>query len=217
MPIEPSIKRAVTFIDGQNLFHCAKQAFGHSYPNYDVEALSRIVCIRQGWELDQARFYTGIPEAADNAFWNYFWAGRLAVMGRQEKIHVFSRHLRYRNRVVRLHDGSTFSYRTGEEKGIDVRICIDIIRLAHEKVFDVALIFSQDQDLSEVAEEIRKIAREQDRWIKVASAFPFNPDHKFRRGIDRTDWIRIDRAMYDACLDTRDYRPKEVAEPLLDE
>ena len=65
---------------------------------------------------------------------------------------------------------------------------------------------SQDQDLSEVAEEIRSIAREQARWIKIASAFPTSPSAPNRRGIDKTDWIRIDRAIYDACLDRRDSR-----------
>ncbi len=70
----------------------------------------------------------------------------------------------------------------------------------------MALIFSQDQDLSEVAEEIRVIAREQNRWIKVASAFPLSPTTRNRRGIDKTDWIPIDRATYDSCLDRRDYR-----------
>jgi hypothetical protein len=29
------------------------------------------------------------------------------------------------------------------------------------------------------------------------------PNH---RGINSTDWIRIDRAAYDACIDPRDYR-----------
>jgi hypothetical protein len=72
----------------------------------------------------------------------------------------------------------------------------------------VALIFSQDQDLSEVAQEIRQIAEEQARWIKVASAFPSSPALGNRRGIDKTDWIRIDRTTYDACLDRRDYRSK---------
>jgi hypothetical protein len=72
----------------------------------------------------------------------------------------------------------------------------------------VAVIFSQDQDLSEVAEEIRTIAQEQDRWIKIVSAFPFSPTSRNRRGIEKTDWIRIDRALYGACLDRRDYRPK---------
>jgi len=70
------------------------------------------------------------------------------------------------------------------------------------------VLFSQDQDLSEVAEEIRVIAREQRRWIKVASAFPLSPTTRNRRGIDKTDWTWIDRDTYDACVDTRDYRRK---------
>jgi uncharacterized LabA/DUF88 family protein len=42
---------------------------------------------------------------------------------------------------------------TAEEKGIDVRIAIDVIRLAHRNAYDVALLFSQDQDLSELCVE----------------------------------------------------------------
>jgi len=78
--------------------------------------------------------------------------------------------------------------------------------MAHRSEYDVAVILSQDQDLSEVAEEIRAIAREQNRWIKIACAFPSSPTSRNRRGIDKTDWIKIDRGMYDACLDQRDYR-----------
>jgi len=96
---------------------------------------------------------------------------------------------------------------TGVEKGIDVRIAVDVIRLAHKGTFDVALLFCRDQDLSEVADEIREIARDQKRWIKIASAYPYSPVSRMR-GIDKTDWIKLDRATYDACLDTRDYRPK---------
>lgn len=94
------------------------------------------------------------------------------------------------------------------EKGVDVRLALDVVRLAHGQEYDIALIFSQDQDLSEVADEIRVVAQEQGRWIKAASAFPVSPVVPKPRGINRTDWIKIDRATYDACLDTRDYRPK---------
>jgi len=100
MSQEPSHKRAVSFIDGQNLFYAAKEAFGYSHPNYDVHALSRALCQRQGWQLAQVRFYTGIPDIADDADKNYFWSGKLALMGKQG-IEVFSRTLRYRNRKVR--------------------------------------------------------------------------------------------------------------------
>jgi len=83
-----------------------------------------------------------------------------------------------------------------------------VVSLARRQALDVALVFSQDQDLSEVADEIREIARQQGRWIKMASAFPASPVYGNRRGINGTDWIRIERAEYDACLDRRDYRPK---------
>jgi len=95
----------------------------------------------------------------------------------------------------------------GEEKGIDVRMAIDIMRMVRQNLLDVALLFSQDQDFSEVADEVRAVAREQRRWIKIASAFPFSPTASNRRGINKTDWIAIDRTLYDACIDRGDYRP----------
>lgn len=207
MPPEPVDKRAVAFFDGQNLFHAARTAFGYTWPNYDPAALAAAVCDGQGWCLTQTRFYTGVPDAEDNPFWNHFWTHKLAMLGRKG-VHVYSRSLRYRNQRVRLPDGGEHTFLTGEEKGIDVRIALDVIRLAHRGECDVALVFSQDQDLSEVADEIRQIAREQDRWIKIASAFPLSPAGGNRRGVNGTDWITIDRATYDACLDPRDYRPR---------
>ena len=207
MPPEPAQKRAVVFIDGQNLFHSVRESFGYTYPNYDVRALARRVCQDKGWELAQVRFYTGVPDLSDDARWHEFWSHKFAMMGRQG-IHVYSRPLRYRNKRVNLPDGSEYTFLAGEEKGIDVRIAIDVIRMGHHKEYDVALIFSQDQDLSEVADEIRAIAREQDRWIKVACAFPISPTMRNRRGIEKTDWIQVDRVTYDTCLDHRDYRPK---------
>lgn len=127
-------------------------------------------------------------------------------MGR-DAIDVFMRPLRYRNKQIRLPDGTTHSFLDGDEKGIDVRIALDVISLAHKRQYDVAIIFSRDQDMAEVAEEIRVIAAEQQRWIKLVSAYPVSPAVRFR-GIDKTDWFRIDRALYDSCVDKRDYRPK---------
>jgi uncharacterized LabA/DUF88 family protein len=171
MPPEPAIKRTVAFVDGQNLFHAVREAFGYTYPNFDPSALARETCTRQGWKLDQVRFYTGIPDPADDPFWSHFWLHKLAMLGRQGVV-VYSRSLRYRNRRVRLPDGIEHTYLAGEEKGIDVRIALDIVRMAHRSAYEVALVFSQDQDLSEVAEEIRTIAREQGRWLKMALRLP---------------------------------------------
>lgn len=205
MPVEPSAKRAVAFIDGQNLFYAAREAFGYTYSNYDVRRLADCICQAQGWQLAGVRFYTGVPNVQASAIWNHFWVHKLAAMGRQG-VRVYTRPVRYRNQRVRLSNGTEVTHRTGEEKGIDVRIALDVFRMAQRNEYDVALILSQDQDLSEVAREIPRVAREQNRWIKIACAFPLSPTTCNRRGIDKTDWIHITRDVYDACLDPRDYR-----------
>ncbi len=207
MPAEPAVKRAIAFIDGQNLFHNARGAFGHHYPNYDVSKLAATVCSQKGWTLSRVQFYTGVPSQADNAFWHSFWANKLAMMGRRG-VRVYSRPLVYRDKLIAIPGYGNFTFSSGEEKGIDVRLALDALDAAHRNEFDVALVFSQDQDLSELAALIRLVARFQNRWIKIASAFPDGPSSSNRRGIDRTDWCPIDRAMYDACIDPRDYRPK---------
>ena len=45
----PDIKRAVSFIDGQNLYRHTKDAFGHHHPNYDPRRLADAVCAVYGW------------------------------------------------------------------------------------------------------------------------------------------------------------------------
>jgi len=189
VPPEPSEKRTIAFIDGQNLFYAAKTAFGYSYPNYDPLKLAEAVVSGQSsWSLTGTYFYTGVPDPQDSQFWNVFWSRKLAVLGTRG-VKIFTRARRH-----------------GKEKGIDVRLALDVVRLARQREFDVALIFSQDQDLSEAADEVRAISIEQQRWIKVASAYPSSVSTANQRGIDRTDWIQIDKATYDACIDPLDYR-----------
>lgn len=202
---EPKQKRAIAFVGGQDLFHAAKESFGYSFPNYDVKLLVEKICQDHGWLVERICFYTGVPDAQDNIRWNTFWNKKLANMGKKG-IKVFQRVMRYRNETVSLPNGQSKTILVGQEKGIDVRIALDIIALALDGAYDVALVFSQDQDLSEVADEIRKIAGQQNRWIKIASAFPKSPTSKNTRGINKTDWIPIDRTTYDSCIDPKDYR-----------
>ena len=210
MQAEPAVKRAVAFFDGQNLFHAVKRAFGYTFPNYDPRLLAERICAEKGWTLTGVCFYTGVPSVQDNAFWNHFWNAKLAVLGTRNVV-PFSRPLRYRNETIQLPDGTQHTSLVGHEKGIDVRIALDIVRQAIDGTYDVALLFSQDQDLSEVVDEVKAIAQQESRWIRVACAFPESPASGKRRGVNGADWIRIDRALYDTCLDPSDYRPKKPA------
>ena len=196
MPAEPTRKRVVAFVDGQNLFHNARQVFGYTYPNYDVKKLSESICEQHGWELVGVQFYTGVPAYSDNPFWHDFWSNRLTAMGRTVK--CYSRPLVYRTKMIEVPGHGKHSFVVGEEKGIDVRLALDAIDAAHRGDLDVALIFSQDQDLSELAEMIRKVARLQNRWIKIASAYPIGPHAMNRRGINSTDWCPFDKATYES-------------------
>ncbi len=186
---------AVAFVDGQNLYHTAKEAFGYEFPNFDVKKLATAVCAAKGWKLTQTRFYSGVPPKTRSPWWHEYWAKKTTRMTRSG-VHVTTRPLRYTEEL--LSDGTYAAI--PREKGIDVRIAIDVLSMAIEKQFDVALIFSQDQDLNEVATEVRRIAQKQNRWIKVASAYPIGGPNT--RGIDGTDWIKIDKQMYDGCLDS---------------
>jgi len=203
---EPKIKNAIIFIDGQNLYRAAKDAFGYNYPNYDIKLLSEWVCSDHKWNLNDIYFYTGMPDPQDDALWHSFWSKKLSYMGRMG-INIFSRSLRYHNKDWTCPScNKKYTSLVGHEKGVDVRIALDIIRLAHQKTYDVGIIFSQDQDLSEVADEVRRISAEQNRWIKLVSVFPVSPTYQNKWGINKTDWIKIDKKIYDSCIDTCDYR-----------
>jgi hypothetical protein len=70
-------KKSILFIDGQNLFYAAKEAFGYTYPNYDPKKLAGRICQQEGWQLAEARFYTGVP---DQYRLLYFFAGKRIVI-----------------------------------------------------------------------------------------------------------------------------------------
>lgn len=202
---EPEIKKAVAFFDGQNLFRHAKSAFGHDHPNYDPQKLFKSICTKFSWRESGIRFYTGVPSAEKDPSRHGYWSNRLLAF-RRSGILVESRPVRYRSEEVILPDGTKKHIETAQEKGIDIRIALDIIRLTLSRQLDVAVIFSQDQDLAEVVKEVKEIAKSQDRWVKVASAFPCGPKATSPRGINGSEWIKIDEQNYNSCLDNKDYR-----------
>ncbi len=207
MTEEPSRARVVAFFDGQNLFYAARDAFRYSFPNVDPKKLALAICAEHGWELVETHFFTGVPAAKDDPIWNGFWAAKLDAMKRTG-VKTFSRPLKYSKQTIVKKDGTMEIVRVGREKGIDIRIALDIVRLAHDGTFDIALIFSQDQDLSEVVKELGRIAAMHSTKLRAVTAFPVGNRTKNNRGIVGTDWVPIYKPLFDTCLDTEDYRPE---------
>lgn len=184
-------------------------AFGDGYhhPNYDPIKLVDAVCAAKGWERRGIRFYTGTPSSTESPMWHGYWARRTLAM-RRAGVLVTTRPLRYHTENIELADGAYETVSIPQEKGIDIRLALDAVRLTLQNQLDVALIFSQDQDLAELATELKEIARATGRWVKVACAFPVSPQASAHRGINGTDWFEMNLDFYSKCTDPYDYRPK---------
>lgn len=202
--------RAIVFFDGQNIYQAAREAFGlprFNTPNYDPLLLARFVCERRGLALQQTRFYTGVPPADKDRRWNGFWNNKLRAMA-SNGVHVFQRPVRYRMEKISVGDGVELEREVGKEKGVDVRIAIDMLTLFMRKAYDVAVVFSQDQDLSEAVTEMKEIAEVEGRHFFAISAFPFGQLSQNNRPITGTSPERIALQDYDKCLDKKDYRAR---------
>ena len=192
--------RTIVLIDGQNLYHLARRAWGSSLPSvydrpsYDVEMLARALVSRApGRSLAAIRFYTGVPDPAVGAWearWHDFWSNKIRYL-KSQGIYV------YRGRVSA----------GGQEKGVDVSLAVDLVRATYNRQYEAAIIVSQDWDFGPAVRFAKEIAAAQGRRVVFESCFPAGRGVS-RRGIPGTTWVRIDKATYDACLDPTDYRPK---------
>jgi uncharacterized LabA/DUF88 family protein len=189
----------ILFFDGQHLYRSAKDAWrplpaigpsNYSWPSYDVTKISDALVTRDPQrQIQEIRFYTGVPELQDDARWHIFWTNKLRYL---------------KSQGIEIYKGRINS--AGQEKGVDVRIAVDLIRLTYEQKYDVAMIFSQDWDFGPAVLLAKEIARDQGRHLVFESCFPAPTGTANRRGIPGTNWIEIDKATYDSCFDPRDYR-----------
>lgn len=187
-------RRVAVFFDGRNARGAAAKAFNSDeLADFSPKRLAKQVCEAQGWRLASVSYYVGLPgegrlvrgESRED------WEQRLGHWHRQG-VRVVTRPLSGRNK----------------EKGIDVRLALDMTQQFRRGHYDVALIFSQDQDFQEVVEELRELARLEGRKILTACAFPGREDPKFNRGIDNVDRsIVLFRADYAASADIAPGQP----------
>lgn len=196
-PLLPENLRVVVFVDGQNLYYGARSAWReddprqhspYSWPSYDVQKIAMTLAGRkQDRCLVGTRFYTGVPSGKQSTFWNQFWSKKLFWL---ETNGIYT----YRGRISH----------SGNEKGVDVSLSINLIKLTYERAYDIAVIVSQDWDFGPAVKLAREIAAGQGRRIRVESAFCEN--RRNNRGIPGTDWVVIDQGTYDSCRDVREYR-----------
>jgi hypothetical protein len=198
--------RTHIFIDGQNFYLSAKRAFGLRYPDFDIPALGRHLAARVSPDPDPVvRFYIGMPLMRFSPHWTTFWTNKLEA-ARAAGVEVTTRDLRY---LTETDPGSPGGVRvlSAREKGIDLRIALDVMAAARRPDCANILIVSRDQDFREVITDVRLMCDFARRDIGLWSAYPEVRDGPaFNRGVDGTRELRISRRDYDQLRDRADYR-----------
>jgi hypothetical protein len=118
-------------------------------------------------------------------------------------VRVWSRPLESRTVSVPLPGGGTVTRRVTLHRGLSVRMALDAMRIQGAGGQDVALFLSQKHDLAELADELRAVAEDQGRALRVASAYPFATAAPGARGVPRTEHLRMERALYESCVGRR--------------
>ncbi len=189
-----------------NLFNWAKRCFGYDYPNYDIAKLVQaVVALEANRQLVGAFFCVGVPRELDDERRHKWWNKKLAALGRSG-VRVASRELKRRELKIKLEGVVTFQHTVPRlvEKGVDLKIGLELVKLINENAFDTAIIFSQDGDLVEAVQEVRRIARAQGRKVSLECAFPISPGVQ-SWPIKSTVPRQITKAMYDTCIDPTYY------------
>lgn len=152
-------KRTILFVDYQNayrnaldLFHGGDRGRAGTNGQFRPRALGELICVRYNERRPQAeplalsavRVYRGAP--ASHADPRGFSASRRQTLAWQAaEVDVFQRPLAYDQATGRIRG----------EKEIDVWLAIDLVAMALDGAYDVAVLFSADRDFRPALRLIR--------------------------------------------------------------
>lgn len=193
-------KRVAVFIDYQNVYRRARDAFGlrqaaHWQGQVHPQKVGDLIAARvKDGALEYVRIYRGLPDAAKDPKGNAACTRQVDAWRKQARVRVFTRPLRY---------PPAYPAEKATEKGIDVQLAIDFVTEALDGRFDVGVIFSADTDLKPALETV--VARTQ---IKVEVA-TWQPPSGYASRIaipGRSIWCHyLDASAFASVADPIDY------------
>lgn len=148
--------RVAVFIDYQNCYSRARAAFFDEWaPHVDGQVYPRLLGIALknaaagDRDLVAVRVYRGLPSSERDPK-GYGAADRQAALWRQQALVVpVLRPLNYRDPAH------------PKEKGVDVRIAIDMVMMAMRDEYDIAVLVSDDTDLLPALEAVMELKGDQ--------------------------------------------------------
>ena len=137
--------RIIIFIDGSNFYHRLKyltKGRDGSLLSFNFSKFSKWLCGDN--QLAEIRYYIGAVRRQKNS--------------KSEELYNDQQRLFYklRQQNVKIILGQLIQHRdkSYHEKGVDVRLSVEMIRLARQDKYDVAYLLSSDTDLVPAVEEV---------------------------------------------------------------
>jgi uncharacterized LabA/DUF88 family protein len=156
--------RVIVFIDYQNVYEDFRRAFcsGALQPTdgqFDPLELARVLVARgpefEAWELHEVRVYLGRP-APDRDGRSAAAHDRQTQVWRDDGVVVRARALQY------------LPAQRPRQKGVDVELAVDVVRLAVQGAYEVGIIASTDTDLVPAIEAV-DVFRSDKRFPRICT------------------------------------------------
>lgn len=145
----------MVFIDGSNLYHGLRDAFGHA--RLDFQAFCNTVCGPKR-RLVHAHYYNVPVRQADDPG---AYAAQQRFIAQLRKIPHFTIHP---GRLVDRDRDETcpscahkYSVKYRTEKGVDVQLAAHMLAFAFDNQYDVAILVSNDGDFAPVVAEVLRL------------------------------------------------------------
>lgn len=147
-------KRAIVFIDGNNFYFKLKKAsekLDKQYSLLKFRYRDFSTWLVGNSELLDIRYYIGAVKRENHSEKSeQMYAGQQKLVGKLQQ------------QSVKIIFGELIKHpdKTYHEKGVDVRLAVEMIRFARENKYDIAYLVSSDTDLVAAVEEVRAFDKE---------------------------------------------------------
>jgi len=169
-------KKAIVFIDGNNLYFGLKKNVGNYNLNYD-KFINKLAA---GYDLIRAYFYTAEFRREDDE----------KIFGSQQKF------LTYLQEVPKMQVVTARIERRGDhlvEKGVDVQLAVDLVRYGAKDNYDVAIVVSGDGDYAPAVEAVKDFGHN-----VINAFFPDEASSYLKQVCD--DFVYLDYEYLKGCV-----------------
>ncbi len=164
-----STQRVAIFIDGSNLYHSLEENCGRF--DIDFQAFAQKLC--SGRQLYRVYYYNVLREAGRNP---HAYQDQQKFLGALQDTPYLE---------IRL-GGAKMRGDTPVEKGVDIMVATDLLRLAWEDRYDVGILVSGDGDFAYAVQAVKDLGKH----VEIA-AFPSNLSGELANVSDKKELFTV--------------------------